>query len=241
MKVLRILRGKVRKVTTVLRCVDYLFWIYIGLMTVVVLIIAFSSVPIAFGQEVIWNESGVWIRVPEISAFTFEGIVVNAFYNTSSPNMTLVLIAYNYTSSAVATGATFEVYNYWNGSKIAEVYVDASNSPYNLVVDTNMTIIYVKIGTERFGPYYVSYYPPTVSVPKELEPYVPLFALAILIAFAGRSSLRDVGLGLIAFGLMASIVLTALGFTSPWTPLLGVACIVIGGTLLYVEMSRESS
>lgn len=186
-------------------------------------------------SEVIWNATGVFVKVPKLeTGINFEGVVVNVYYINES---CVKLVAYNITNDAPYTSAVFKLYNYWNGSLIGEYSVSGVKE---VTVNTNMTIVYIYLGSNELGPYYVTTLPPLVSVPESVKPVITLFPLALLISLSARGSMKDLALGLIAYSFINQLITKVFGITEiTYTALISALCFISGLVILLAYYERR--
>lgn len=191
---------------------------------------------------IVWNGTGTYIQVSPLTGVqSFEGISFNAYYvNGSNGTYTVRLWAVKYLDNAPYDSITFTLYAL-NGTQIGNYTANFTVSrEYNesVTVPSNITIIYITMGGNVLGPYYISYVPIQTELPSELRSYAPLIPLAFLIAFAARGRAKDVAFGLLAYAVMVVPICSAFGYSNPVVPILLSMTAFLAFVVLYVSTHK---
>jgi len=206
--------------------------------------LAISAVVTLGDATIVWNQTGIYVKLqPLTGEQSFEGLAFNAYYlNGSNSTYNVTLFAVKYISSCPYNTVEFTLYDFYNGTLIGNYTLNVSkvgNVVKEVVqVPSNITVVYVTMGSNVLGPYYISYMPVGVSLPSELKPYAPLIPLAFLIAMSARGRSKDVAFGLLAYAVTVIPICSAFGYENMLVPSLFSITAFLAFVALYIASHR---
>jgi len=175
-----------------------------------------------------WSDGSAVVTIQPLTETVIDGYIVNAFYNGSNQ---VVLLAEPYYQGQNLQQVTFSLYDYYTHQLIGNYTIEDN---YTVVtVPSNITVIYIFIGGQQFGPFYITinggnYAPPLLE--QMLMYVIPLSTVAL---FGLRAGLRNVGLGLIVAAIFTSAEMVALGVSNSWLYAIPTLEIMFGVILLW--------
>jgi hypothetical protein len=192
---------------------------------------AFASGPGAILQ---WSDGSAVVSVQPIDQTVVNGMVVNAWYNGSN---TVVLLAQPYVQGQVAQ-VTFSLYDFYTHKLIGNYTL--ANGVATVSVPSNITVIYITVGSQTYGPFYVASSTSNVSPPPLIANLLEFgIPIGILVAFAMRGGARNVGMGLIVSSVFITAFNVAMGINNPMVYAVPTIGVVLGALVLWESVQNS--
>ncbi|MCI4407572.1 MAG: hypothetical protein JHC26_00635 [Thermofilum sp.] len=151
------------------------------------------------------------MTIQPLTETVIDGYVVNAFYNGSNQ---VVLLAEPYYQGQNLQQVTFSLYDFYTHQLIGNYTLEYN---YTVVsVPSNITVIYIFIGDQQFGPFYIAVNGGNFAPPLLQQMLMYVIPLSTVALFTLRGGLRNIGFGLIVSAIFTSAEMVALGVTNPW-------------------------
>jgi hypothetical protein len=212
-----------------------------------------------YSQAIITVEYNVQIEPPPASGEAYINTWFNLMVtpvNSSAFNVTMIV------NTNTNNNVTFDLMigNYSDGT--AYIYEDLGS--YTLSGTTTETITVDEVGNAQYVLWYVDIqtpsgqvyiYPPTNNNGEQtvfasqitlvqysyswIASLIPYLLFAVALKFIGRSSLREMGLGMILFSIIVGSLLTVIGVFTPIALLMTSIFVIIGGLLIFFSRNVE--
>jgi hypothetical protein len=184
-----------------------------------------------------WSDGSVLLTIQPFTQTVFNGVVVNAYYFNNSY---VALVAQPYYNGTGQVVATFTLYDYYTHLMVGQYEV----SGIKLVsVPTNTTVIYVTVGGQTYGPYYIATGQAVKSIYSNNiigQMLPPLLALGVTIWATMRSGSRNAFFGFVFLGIFSFVLSAVTGWSNPYLPLMGGFSLFFAALTLYLA-ARNSS
>ena len=183
------------------------------LFVALLLVVSVSLVALADAGAILdWSDGSAVVTIQPLSETVIDGYLVNAFYNGTNQ---VVLLAEPYYQGQNLQQVEFSLYNFYTHQLIANYTLEDNYT--TVTVPSNITVIYIKVDNEWFGPFYITVNGGTGAPPVLSGILVYAVPLAVTALFGLRGGLRNVGMGLIAAAVFTAALSISMGVTNPWT------------------------